>query len=58
MLVDVPSGWQFGFPKPLPDPYPENLREWVISQGYPRKWAEAEWFYFRWIGEGNDEVSL
>ena len=23
-MVDPPSGWKYGFPKPLPDDYPED----------------------------------
>jgi hypothetical protein len=33
--VDPPSGWRYGFPKPLPDPAPENMVQWFIEQGYP-----------------------
>ena len=30
-------GWQYGFPKALPDPEPDNLADWLVSEGYPRR---------------------
>ena len=33
--VDPPKGMQYGFPKILPDPMPEDIRQWVIENGYP-----------------------
>lgn len=40
-FVDPPSGWQFGFPRPLPtghEQWTEAQRvSWFIDQGYPEK---------------------
>lgn len=33
-ICDPPSGWRYGFPKPIPDEV-ENLKEWLLSEGYP-----------------------
>jgi len=36
-MVDPPSGWKYGFPKALPNPWPQpwSLALWLISEGYP-----------------------
>ena len=36
-IVDPPSGWMYGFPKPLPEDRPAdwNFRGWLIENGYP-----------------------
>ena len=41
MMIDPPSGWKYGFPKPVPDPKPENMIDWLIENGYPRKEIDA-----------------
>lgn len=51
--VDPPKGWAYGFPKPLPNPMPEDFRSWLLENGYPesdvdfamkycRMWEEEE----------------
>jgi len=41
ILIDPPSGWQHGFPKPLPQHLiqssDEELSAWLLEQGYPQK---------------------
>lgn len=38
IMVDPPSGWQFGFPKPIPDEATgEFFATWMREQGYPQK---------------------
>jgi hypothetical protein len=53
MLIDPPMGWKYGFPKKLPDPKPENVLEWLFSEGYPRYLYEdlKTCFYCRYIYE-------
>jgi hypothetical protein len=39
-MIDPPSGWQYGFPKELPNNYREtgfDIREWLVTEGYPRE---------------------
>jgi hypothetical protein len=40
-MIDLPSGWKYGFPKVLPCNFEtftdEQRREWMISEGYPKK---------------------
>lgn len=51
MLIDPPSGWKYGFPKELPDPPPENIREWLVEQGYPQQEIDSfgDYFFIRYI---------
>jgi hypothetical protein len=57
MLVDPPLGWQYGFPKKLPSPPPEDVCKWIVEQGYPQHVLErmGKHFYVRYIYEEGDE---
>jgi hypothetical protein len=40
LMIDPPSGWQYGFPKPVPSGYIKNetlMRIWLAGEGYPAK---------------------
>jgi len=57
--VDPPMGWQYGFPKPLPDPEPDNLYTWLVSEGYPQAIINelGEHFWVRFFqGTESDRV--
>lgn len=53
-MIDPPSGWKYGFPKPVPDNYRymtwEEVEEWLISEGYPEQEIErcGNHFYCRY----------
>jgi hypothetical protein len=40
-MIDLPSGWKYGFPKVTPSKFEtftnEQRKEWMISEGYPEK---------------------
>jgi hypothetical protein len=39
-MIDPPSGWEFGFPKEIPDDIHENgtdIKAWLIKNGYPQE---------------------
>jgi hypothetical protein len=41
-ICDPPSGWQYGFPKQMPDDFRDpdadfDLTRWLIDEGYPEK---------------------
>lgn len=60
LMVDPPSGWKYGFPKPLPADYPESesIFPWLLSEGYPQSEIDAcgNNFYCRyWEVEGETE---
>lgn len=38
LIIDPPSGWLYGFPRPVPQEYIKNeslMRLWLHSVGYP-----------------------
>tara|TARA_A200000159_G_scaffold74636_1_gene69369 strand:+ start:1156 stop:1341 length:186 start_codon:yes stop_codon:yes gene_type:complete len=35
-MIDPPSGWKYGFPKPLPTGT-KDVMQWLLEQGYPQK---------------------
>jgi len=40
LIIDPPSGWQYGFPKPVPEGVMKNeslLRIWLQNEGYPQE---------------------
>lgn len=54
MMCDPPSGWMYGFPKPIPEDRRNDVRNWLIEEGYPEKQIESygEHFYCRyWLDE-------
>lgn len=59
-MIDPPSGWKYGFPKPYIDEKgnePTDSREWLIKNGYPKHEIESygEWFSCRfWEEEISD----
>jgi len=47
-MCDPPSGWRWGFPKPMPSQQFDSvsdLYEWLVVEGYPQKeidyWKES-----------------
>jgi len=57
-MCDPPSGWKYGFPKPLPADYSksESIFPWLLSEGYPQAEIDAcgDHFYCRYW-EADDE---
>lgn len=52
-LIDPPSGWRFGFPKPLPKNFKEenfDLRQWFIDNDYPEEEVDFAIHHYRIIG--------
>ncbi len=48
-MIDPPSGWKYGFPKPIPDEI-KDVRPWLIENGYPQSLIDelGEHFYCRY----------
>ena len=58
LMCDPPSGWKYGFPKPLPDgvgSYDFDLMGWLLDEGYPQSEIDAcgNHFYCRYWEGGN-----
>jgi len=48
-IIDPPSGWKYGFPKPIPEDRINDQLVWLVEQGYPQKEIDdlGEYFYCR-----------
>ena len=59
VYIDPPSGWKYGFPKPIPEEVRLDNRviEWLVSEGYPQAEIDAcgDRFYCRYWEEDIDE---
>ena len=55
-MCDPPSGWKYGFPKPIPDSVGKNITEWLLSEGYPQSEINAcgDHFYVRYWETDNE----
>ena len=55
-IIDPPSGWQYGFPKPIPEDI-KDVRQWLVENGYPQKEIDdmGETFMYRCWYEGDDD---
>lgn len=54
LMIDPPSGWKYGFPKPVHEDYyllEDNfsMTQWLVSEGYPQTEIDklGENFYIR-----------
>ena len=58
-MIDVPSGWKYGFPKEWTDTSlrGEGFKKWLIENGYPEKEFESlgNTFYYRTFEMEKDE---
>lgn len=54
--IDPPSGWRYGFPKPLPEPKPIETLKWLVENGYPQFEIDrmGDHFYCRYWEEKDD----
>ena len=48
-MIDPPSGWKYGFPKPIPDDRINDQLKWLVEEGYPQKEIDnlGEYFFCR-----------
>lgn len=59
-MIDPPSGWRYGFPRPIPEEI-VNIKEWLVSVGYPQKEIDSygEYFYCRyWMEDKADRSTF
>lgn len=49
MIIDPPGGWQYGFPKRIPQAELCRVREWLVENGYPQKEIDSlgDQFHYR-----------
>jgi hypothetical protein len=50
LMIDPPSGWRYGFPKPIPEERKNDSLVWLVEQGYPKHLIDelGEHFYCRY----------
>ena len=50
IMIDLPQGWQYGFPKLIPDDRLQDVEVWLVEQGYPQRLIDelGEHFYCRY----------
>lgn len=50
LMIDPPSGWRYGFPKPIPEERKNDSLVWLVEQGYPKHliYELGEPFYCRY----------
>ncbi len=36
LVIDPPSGWKYGFPRPFDKRDDQTLGEWLVENGYPQ----------------------
>lgn len=55
-IIDPPSGWKYGFPKPIPEDI-KDVKQWLVENGYPEKEINfmGENFVYRCWYEGDDD---
>ena len=56
LIIDPPSGWKYGFPKPIPEDRLKDMNVWLVEQGYPQKLIDklGEHFYCRYWEEPDE----
>jgi len=57
MMIDPPSGWKYGFPKPFPNGV-ENTIKWLVANGYPQHEIDAcgDHFYCQYWEEDTADL--
>jgi len=58
LIIDPPSGWKYGFPKPIPEDRLKDQDVWLVEQGYPQSEIDAlgEHFYCRYWEKPDEAI--
>lgn len=58
LIIDPPSGWKYGFPKPIPEERRQDSLVWLVEEGYPQEEIDAlgEYFYCRYWEQPDEKV--
>lgn len=48
VFIDPPSGWKYGFPKPIPRHELHRANEWIVENGYPQSIVDEMGDNFRY----------
>ena len=57
-IIDPPSGWLYGFPKPIPEDRRYDSLTWLVEQGYPQHLIDdlGEHFYCRYWEQPDKDI--
>lgn len=57
-MCDPPSGWVYGFPKPIPEERRKDVLVWLIEEGYPKNLIDelGEHFYCRYWQQPEEKL--
>ena len=58
LMCDPPSGWVYGFPKPIPEERRKDVIAWLIEEGYPKNLIDelGEHFYCRYWEQPQEKL--
>ena len=59
LMIDPPSGWRYGFPKPIPKEERHRTLAWLVENGYPQAEIDSykNFFFCRyWEVEEKDLI--
>jgi hypothetical protein len=58
LIIDPPSGWKYGFPKPIPEDRRYDSLTWLVEQGYPQHLIDelGEHFYCRYWEQPDSSI--
>lgn len=53
IMIDPPLGWQYGFPKPIPEERRKDALVFLVEQGYPQSLIDelGDSFYVRYFAQ-------
>lgn len=56
LIIDPPSGWKYGFPKPIPEDRRYDSLTWLVEEGYPQHLIDdlGEHFFCRFWEHPDD----
>jgi hypothetical protein len=57
-IIDPPSGWKYGFPKPIPEDRRYDSLTWLVENGYPQHLIDelGEHFYCRYWEQTDEAI--
>lgn len=56
-IIDPPGGWHYGFPKEIPEERKNDVKTWLVEQGYPQSNIDelGEYFFCRYWQEETED---
>lgn len=45
-MIDIPSGWRYGFPREFDKPENQSYKDWLLEKGVPKEVADGTMLIF------------